>query len=76
MSIDLDILREEAANAFGLRSPLQLKAAHRDLFLKSDEVAAFQTFAETTFYCDICLEESKGTECLRFSNCNHIYCKV
>ena len=72
----MDILREEAANAFGLVSPLQVKAALRDLFLKSDAVAAFRNFAETTFYCGICLEESKGTDCLRFPKCNHIYCKV
>jgi E3 ubiquitin-protein ligase RNF14 len=47
-----------------------------------DQVVAFaeneetRRFKEGVYYCAICLEHKKGTECFKLPRCAHAFCKV
>lgn len=72
----IDEVSERSKNAFGMDN---LKFSSEEAFGETLDFAEGQEmklFNESVFYCEICLEYKKGTECYKLSRCGHVSCKV
>ena len=72
----VDEVIERARGVFGLEV---VNVEGEDVF---DEVVKFaegeemKRFLDGTYYCEICLERKKGSECLKLPRCGHVSCRV
>lgn len=71
----IDELSEWAKNLFGL-DILDLSETTFEKVIAFAEKEEHKRFEEGTYFCGVCLENKKGTECFKLSRCGHIFCKV
>jgi E3 ubiquitin-protein ligase RNF14 len=71
----IDEISERAKSVFGLEV-LEVSNEIFDVIIQFAEQEEATRFNESTYYCEICLENKKGTECFKLLRCGHISCKV
>ena len=71
----IDEVSERAKSVFGLEV-LEVSNEIFDAVIQFAEQEEVKRFNESTFYCEICLEHKKGTECFKLPRCGHVSCKV
>jgi E3 ubiquitin-protein ligase RNF14 len=71
----IDEIFERAKILFGF-DVLEVSNEIFDVAIQFAEEEEVKRFNESTFYCEICLEHKKGTECFKLPRCGHISCKV
>src|SRR2546423_10086303 len=71
----IDEITEWAKNIFGLEMLHLSQTAFEDAisFAQKEEE---RRFAGGAYFCGVCLEDRKGTECFKLSRCGHIFCRV
>lgn len=71
----IDEISERAKSVFGL-DVLEVSNEIFDSVTHFADKEEMKRFNESTFYCEICLERKKGTECFQLRHCEHVSCKV
>jgi hypothetical protein len=71
----IDEITEWAKNLFGLEM-LDLSEATFDEAVSFAQMEENIRFEQGTYFCAICLENRKGTECFKLSRCGHTFCRV
>ena len=77
----MDEVFERARGVFGLEV-VRLEGEEQEQEQVFDEVVKFaegedmKRFLEGTYFCEVCLENKKGSECLKLPRCGHVSCKV
>ena len=73
----IDHLQTQAENGFDLardQGALSLSSEVKLALLDFDLRTKREMFKKETFYCGICLEPKKGTDCHRLILCAHVFC--
>lgn len=71
----IDEISERAKNLFGLET-LDLSEPLFEEVVGFAETEEHIRFEQGTYFCGVCLENKKGTECFKLSRCGHIFCQV
>ncbi|RUS28457.1 hypothetical protein BC938DRAFT_481864 [Jimgerdemannia flammicorona] len=75
-----EFLQNEALAFLGITFPLELQITHHGLtplptlLTHHDSAFRLHSFSTTTFSCALCLDNKKGTACVRLSTCDHVFC--
>lgn len=72
----IDETCERAKRAFGLEFVDVLSDEVFDTIVKFAQQEELKRFNEGTYFCEICLENRKGIDCLKLPRCGHVSCKV
>jgi E3 ubiquitin-protein ligase RNF14 len=71
----IDELSERAKTLFGLEV-LHLEETTFEEVIAFAEREEHIRFEQGIYFCGVCLENKKGTECFKLSRCGHIFCQV
>jgi E3 ubiquitin-protein ligase RNF14 len=71
----IDELSERAKTLFGLEI-LHLEETTFEEVIAFAEREEHIRFEQGMYFCGVCLENKKGTECFKLSRCGHIFCQV
>jgi E3 ubiquitin-protein ligase RNF14 len=71
----IDEISERAKAVFGLEV-LEVSDEIFELVKQFADKEEAKRFNESIFYCEICLEHKKGTDCFKLPRCGHVSCKV
>lgn len=73
----IDELNAEAARPFELiGQEIRCEGIAFERIINHDKEQRQKMFDQATFSCEICQDEAKGADCVRFDQCGHVFCNV
>lgn len=72
----IGFLQAESLSFLDAKSPVMLSEQNLQIVLDCDRTRRGRVFDRTMFCCEVCLTEKPGSACMRFLECDHVFCRA
>lgn len=72
----IGFLQAESLSFLDVKSPVMLSEQILQIVLDCDRTKRGRVFDRTMFCCEVCLTEKPGNACMRFLECDHVFCRA